>query len=563
LALFSSVVLSNYCTDNEEYHVGHECYQHSEQEPIRFQDPVMANLIMKELDIFEPYYNRRPRFTWPYQYIDYFIGMKIDNEYCEKHRNYFAHHPSEVFEYNKYVSSYPQKHFARVNALDQMAINVQPKIQYWGNANRSKIYDVPLNTSLYVTGSTMFYKRHIGKQVSCLGQMSNHIPGHDTLYQKDQSAISLRNYVQTYQSRPECLAPGKYFPKGYLMNEQSQCLEFFKVINSPKYQELQKKLNVVFIRKVVGKHAGAGITPVDKQVEEAIRLHYKNGDRCGMDGKVVLMQQFIPNPMLIHNKKSDFRLYMLVASTNPLIAFYHDGYFRVSSTEYDPRSSEKSSLVTNSAISPQLRTARKTGSFEGKTYAELKEDQSWLFERLQKYLLDQGIITDTDWINNHLRPEAKKAMIHLLRSAQHSFLKRSSVFELYGVDFMLDDKLDLWFIEANALPGLSEKTPTLTKFEGKMLRDEFDIIFRLLRSRMKRIFNYVNKIITTGEAKLISANKVEIQDFESKLQEFKQISANRFEPEYEPLPDNGFFKIIDENFSGSKRYMDILSDECL
>jgi len=267
--------------------------------------------------------------------------------------------------------------------------------------------------------------------------------------------------------------------------------------------------------------------------------------------------------MLINGKKSDFRLYLLIASTNPLIAFYHDGYFRVSFTEYDAYSQEKSSLVTNSAISPELAEAKRTGSYNGKTYAQLKEDQSWLFDRFQKYIFEEGLVTDPNWVDNVLRPECKKAMIHLLRMSQHSFLKRSSVFELYGVDFMLDDQLNLWFIEANALPGLSEKSYDLTKFEGKMLRDEFDIIFRLLRSRMKRVFNYVNNIILRGEAMRVSGGRAYIKNLPVHIEEFAEVSKNRFEPEFEPLPNNGFVKIIDENFSGTKRYSDILSDECL
>jgi len=128
---------------------------------------------------------------------------------------------------------------------------------------------------------------------------------------------------------------------------------------------------------------------------------------------------------------------------------------------------------------------------------------------------------------------------------------------------MLDDQLNLWFIEANALPGLSEKSPILTNFEGKMLRDEFDIVFRLLRSRMKRVFYYVNTLIVRGEATRIGEDKVEIQDLQAHITEFRQISQNRFEPEFEPLPDNGFVKIIDENYSGTKMYNDILSNECL
>lgn len=35
------------------------------------------------------------------------------------------------------------------------------------------------------------------------------------------------------------------------------------------------------------------------------------------------------NPLLINNYKFDFKLYMLVASTDPLIIYYHDGYLRL------------------------------------------------------------------------------------------------------------------------------------------------------------------------------------------------------------------------------------------
>lgn len=531
---------------------------------LAFDDPGLANLVLKELDVFEPNYNGWPEDKWDTKYKDYYLGLTPDDSYCDKHREYFTQNPDYVFTQSNYVSSYLPQHFARKHGLDQVATNVQPEVRWWRNPNLERPeFDLVPNASLIVTGSTMFYKRHVGKQFSCLAQMSNHIPGHEGLYQKDQAAVGLSEYAKNYQDKPHCLKSDRFFPKNYLMTDKEQCLEFFQMLDSPQYQELKKERNIVFIRKIVGLHAGSGVFPVDNKQEEVIRGLYANGQKCGEEEQNNILQAFIHNPLLIKGKKSDFRLYMLVASTNPMIAFYHDGYFRVSLTDYDAHSEEKSSLITNSAVSNVLAEAKKNGSYNGKTYAELKEDQSWLFDRFQDYLLERGLINDTNWLDNYFRPECKKAMIHLVRMSQKNFLKRSSLFELYGMDFMLDDNLNLWFIEANALPGLSEKSPTFTQFEGQMLRDEYEIIFKLLRSRMKRVFYFVNELIKQGGAKRVSDNTVEIANLTESIEAFKRISQNYFDAEYQLSAENTFHKIIDENYSGTQRYSELISEDCL
>ena len=47
-------------------------------------------------------------------------------------------------------------------------------------------------------------------------------------------------------------------------------------------------------------------------------------------------------------------MYMLIASTNPLALYYHDGFLRVSLTKYDKNSNEKSGHLTNTAISKHI-----------------------------------------------------------------------------------------------------------------------------------------------------------------------------------------------------------------
>ena len=43
----------------------------------------------------------------------------------------------------------------------------------------------------------------------------------------------------------------------------------------------------------------------------------------------IIVQSYIPNPLLIHGYKFDFRLYVLVTSINPLrVYLYKDGMVR-------------------------------------------------------------------------------------------------------------------------------------------------------------------------------------------------------------------------------------------
>lgn len=47
---------------------------------------------------------------------------------------------------------------------------------------------------------------------------------------------------------------------------------------------------------------------------------------------------------------------------------------------------------------------------------------------------------------------------------QHSYLKDSRVFEMFGLDFLLDSKLNLWFIECNASPVIQGTSEEKAKF---------------------------------------------------------------------------------------------------
>mmetsp|Transcript_17508 Transcript_17508/g.15366 ORF Transcript_17508/g.15366 Transcript_17508/m.15366 type:complete len:213 (-) Transcript_17508:236-874(-) len=201
------------------------------------------------------------------------------------------------------------------------------------------------------------------------------------------------------------------------------------------------------------------------------------------------------------DNKFDFRTYLLIASTNPLIAYYHDGYVRTSLETFNKTSLNKKSHLTNTAVVKEVVANMKDDDkYKGMNKQELLEYQIWSLERLQQFLLSTGKITDTNWLDNYLRPAFKKVFIHTARLTYPHLIKNSNVFEMFGLDFMIDDEFHLWFIESNWSPQFDLYND---QFMVPMLTDLINIQLAYQRSRMKRVVNVIknmtNYINKTGD----------------------------------------------------------------
>ena len=331
-----------------------------------------------------------------------------------------------------------------------------PKVHPWMTQEQktTPTYDLKPSITSYFSSNSIYDYKHVGQHFSCLAQESNQIPGAQVIARKDFVAEAAKKYVDSFEGRSQCLSNDKYFPKTWLLYEKADCEAFFQQFNSVEYQKLKEERTIVYIRKLgIGAHRGTGVQPVNDQEESELRTAYGNGSLCGQVTKNYIIQHYVHNPLLLNGNKFDFRMYLLVASTNPMIAYYHDGFLRVSLAKYDASSNDKKVLLTNLALNDEIYNDLKKGAlFNGLDEEALRIAQQWSFERLQTYLLQAGIISDPNWLDNYLRPELKKAMIHLMRLAKSSLLENSSVYGLYGVDYMLDDQLNVWFIEANSGP---------------------------------------------------------------------------------------------------------------
>jgi len=505
------------------------------------------------LDRFNDYPNAKPHYNSPY------IGVKQDNNYCDIVDTYNLLNPQNVFDTKNFVGDYIPKSLVKKFVFPAIGQDVMPDAHMGVTVRRWKMNETA--TAFFTKSVLMHHYFKIGTQFMCASQIYNHIPGNGILTRKDMNVGMVNDYAKKYENKPQCFNKHMYFPYAYRLNNQTECTQFFAEINSPEYHQLKKTEPVPFIIKIGwGAHRGDGVFLFDDAKETSIRETYQNGEICGENKKDLLAQKYIPNPLLLDlNNKFDFRMYMLVASVNPVIAFYHDGFLRVSLGIYDKDSKEKGVHFTNTHLSK--KTFKDAGSgrmIHNMTEEELRDYQMWTMEDLQDYLLQSGKIKNDRWLDEYLRPKFKEAFIHTIRMSQHSYMTLSGAFEMFGLDFLLDEDLNLWFIECNASPQLIGTNEYKTNFLTKMLTDMFEIQYAYLRSRWRRIQTFVAKFQTQASEQ--GTSSMDIKVWKS---EFDNINRNRLEPEFTISQDNTWHKIIDKNLPGKDAYLGFIPEECI
>ena len=69
-------------------------------------------------------------------------------------------------------------------------------------------------------------------------------------------------------------------------------------------------------------------------------------------------------------------------------------------------------------------------------------------------MLKEGKIEDKNWLEDFVRPEMKRSMLHLVRMHYEMFMRHPGIAELFGVDYMFDDDMHLWYLEVARSPAM-------------------------------------------------------------------------------------------------------------
>ena len=184
-------------------------------------------------------------------------------------------------------------------------------------------------------------------------------------------------------------------PKSFLASEESDCFDFFLYA--------AKRLKTKWVLKPYGGVCGNGIEFFQDTSSMVTRLNHKCGVKSNWRENQYIIQEYLPNLLLLNGRKFDIRAFVLIARTDPYFLYYHPGYLRVAMAKHTKAAGREAQL-TNTHVQ---------GSIDGFT----PEEHFWSFDRLQQYISNKSFGND-GFVQAKLEPFIKKTGLFWLQAGQ-------------------------------------------------------------------------------------------------------------------------------------------------
>lgn len=299
------------------------------------------------------------------------------------------------------------------------------------------------------------YRRHLP------GQFVNHIPNNDVITSKARFLDTMRAYTET---------TGEHFP----YHPVSFATERGSAEKLAALAAAEQDPGTAWVLKPSRGLGGNGIeicrgpaelreylfpAPRDLALEEVSRPKPTEG---------WVVQRYIENPLLLAGRKFDMRAYCIVTRTEPHLWFFRPGYCKVALEPYNADLSDRFAHLTNACVQ--------------KTHPEYRESlrgkHIWSEDEAEAELIASGRHVGekgTFWPGIH--EQMKLALGMVFKASKDLFERRTGFFDLWGVDFMLDDQLGLHLLEVNSNPAIwFDSSPTLQAIVPDLIATTLDMV---------------------------------------------------------------------------------------
>eukprot|EP00801_Mesodinium_rubrum_P005211 Mrub_05214.p1 GENE.Mrub_05214~~Mrub_05214.p1 ORF type:complete len:383 (+),score=98.51 Mrub_05214:1-1149(+) len=234
----------------------------------------------------------------------------------------------------------------------------------------------------------------------------------------------------------------------------------------------QYKLNSGYNKWIVKPHnqsLGLGIT-----VNDSLNYILDSKKRCR---NKIVVQKYIENTKCYKGRKFDIRLWTLITSNAPLISWvYSHFYVRLSGKNFDIKDNDRFVNLTNWAVQKNLSS---------------KPDECMLtYEQFREFVSCEYSADKFRELECNLQ-----AVVGLVTILGNEYTeRRMGSFAFLGWDLMLDSDLNVWLLEVNRNPDLSEST-SITK---QLTRQMFADMAHMYCDYTLKELNYDDKIKNVG-----------------------------------------------------------------
>lgn len=184
-----------------------------------------------------------------------------------------------------------------------------------------------------------------------------------------------------------------------------------------------------------------------------------------------IAQRYIRDPLLLDGRKSEIRVYWLIASIDPLmVLLYREGTVRLNNQPY------RLDDFDNQLI-------HVTNTYQQKKHPEFDSTQElkWAFSELDDVLGER--LQGKSFVTSRLLPAASSALGEVVRAVRDDLAQPATeamCFGLYGADLIVDSDLRIWLTEIQKNPGLSHVgDPVKSRVIPDMLREAVSLVLEV------------------------------------------------------------------------------------
>lgn len=160
-----------------------------------------------------------------------------------------------------------------------------------------------------------------------------------------------------------------------------------------------------------------------------------------------IIQEYVVNPALLNGFKFDVRTWMLIASIDPLVLFYREGFARVANAKYEEASDDAFAHITNLEGQQQKRADHTTylRSFE-EVQSELHDTYGFPSDYMRQGAFKRQI----------MRAHTFAALAQFLPELAAND-NRKGFYHLFACDSVVDQDQHVHLLECNGFPAESQQ----------------------------------------------------------------------------------------------------------
>ncbi|XP_053256745.1 inactive polyglycylase TTLL10 isoform X4 [Podarcis raffonei] len=324
-------------------------------------------------------------------------------------------------------------------------------------------------------------------ETKCRDTYFNFREGEQLLYQISNNKIlttkigllmNLREYERVMKKisrTTKVLRMEDFFPETFRLDTKDEREIFFEIYEEPQ----------IWICKPTSSNQGRGIFLLKNQSEvNSLQAKLLSIEEDPMYKKLPykipparIVQRYIDKPLLLEGKKFDVRSYLLIACTCPFMLFFGHGYVRLTCLNYDPKSEDLTSHLTNQYVQKK-----------SPMYSHVKEETVWRMERFNNYVNERfrhikGL--PKDWVFNGFTKRMKEIMLQCFLAVKSKLECKMGYFDLIGCDFLIDEDFKVWLLEMNANPALHTNCSALKSIIPTVVNETLDLAIEIFTKSQK------------------------------------------------------------------------------